>query len=103
MPAIIQIFFLAVSELEPPGSMLLYYIMLRGVDRFYMEYNRYPGVCTDDVEPDIVQLKSSLGKLLGEWGSGPLAKDDYVHEICRYGGCELHSVSAFIGRFMRMS
>lgn len=35
--------------------------------------------------------------MLGEWGCGPLAKDDYVHEICRFGGAELHSVSAMIG------
>ncbi|EEB19276.1 NEDD8-activating enzyme E1 regulatory subunit, putative [Pediculus humanus corporis] len=86
-----------VSELEPPGSMLLYYLLLRGVEKFYGEYNRYPGECNDDVQPDIVQLKGCIAKLLGEWGSGPLSKDDYVHEICRYGGCELHSISSFVG------
>ncbi|KAK6628877.1 hypothetical protein RUM43_002694 [Polyplax serrata] len=84
-------------ELEPPGSMLLYYLLFRGVERFYGEYNRYPGECNDDVEPDIVQVKGCIAKLLGEWGSGPLSKDDYVHEICRYGGCELHSISSFVG------
>jgi amyloid beta precursor protein binding protein 1 len=26
-----------------------------------------------------------------------LVKDDYVHEFCRFGGAELHSVSAMIG------
>lgn len=35
--------------------------------------------------------------MLSEWGCGPLAKDDYVHEFCRFGGAELHSVSAFLG------
>lgn len=24
-------------------------------------------------------------------------KDDYVHELCRFGGAELHSVSATLG------
>lgn len=98
---------------------MIYYVMLRGVDKFQAEYNSYPGEFDDQVEPDIVKLKVSpiytynilvtlhcsnrimlqtcLTKLLSEWGCGPLAKDDYVHEFCRFGGAELHSVSAFLG------
>lgn len=87
------------SELDPPGSLLLYYVLLRGVERFQSEYNCYPGELKDDVEPDIMRLKSCISKLLAEWGWAPLAKDDYIHELCRYGGCELHSVSAFVGKF----
>ena len=34
---------------------------------------------------------------MNEWGCGPLNKDDYLHAVCRFGGAELHSVSAFIG------
>lgn len=45
-------------------------------------------------------LQACISKLLNEWGCGPLAKDDYVHEICRYGGAELHSVSSFIGKHL---
>jgi len=86
---------LIAQELENPDSMMVYYVMLRGIDRFYSEYNIYPGEF--EVEPDIVKLKSCISKLLNEWGCGTLAKDDYVHEICRYGGAELHSVSSFIG------
>ncbi|XP_026284162.1 NEDD8-activating enzyme E1 regulatory subunit [Frankliniella occidentalis] len=86
---------LIAQELENPDSMMVYYVMLRGVDRFYSEYNLYPGEF--EVEPDIVKLKSCISKLLNEWGCGMLAKDDYVHEICRYGGSELHSVSSFMG------
>lgn len=96
--------------------------MLRGMDKFQAEYNSYPGEFDDQVEPDIVKLKvpsfnllielscimitvfcnqitlqTCLTKLLSEWGCGPLAKDDYVHEFCRFGGAELHSVSAFLG------
>ncbi|XP_075229316.1 nedd8-activating enzyme E1 regulatory subunit APP-BP1 [Lycorma delicatula] len=83
--------------LEDPDSMMIHYVMLRAVDRFFAEYNTYPGEFDDQVEPDIVKMKSCISKLLNEWGCGPLAKDDFVHEICRYGGAELHSVSAFIG------
>ncbi|XP_072745070.1 NEDD8-activating enzyme E1 regulatory subunit [Anoplolepis gracilipes] len=86
-----------VQNLETPESMMIYYVMLRGVDKFQAEYNSYPGEFDDQVEPDIVKLKTCLTKLLSEWGCGPLAKDDYVHEFCRFGGAELHSVSAFLG------
>ncbi|XP_024943494.1 NEDD8-activating enzyme E1 regulatory subunit isoform X2 [Cephus cinctus] len=85
------------QSLENPESMMVYYVVLRGVEKFQAEYNSYPGEFDDHVEPDIVKLKSCISKLLGEWGCGPLAKDDYVHEFCRYGGSELHSVSAFLG------
>uniref|UniRef100_A0A0V0G5L6 NEDD8-activating enzyme E1 regulatory subunit n=1 Tax=Triatoma dimidiata TaxID=72491 RepID=A0A0V0G5L6_TRIDM len=81
--------------IENPDSLIVYYVMLRGVDRFNGEYNHYPGEFGD--EHDIVKLKGCVSKLLSEWGCGSLSKDDYVHEICRYGGAELHSVSAFIG------
>ncbi|EGI68549.1 NEDD8-activating enzyme E1 regulatory subunit [Acromyrmex echinatior] len=86
-----------VQNLENPESMMIYYVMLRGVDKFQAEYNSYPGEFDDQVEPDIVKLKTCLTKLLSEWGCGPLAKDDYVHELCRFGGAELHSVSAYLG------
>ncbi|KAK0094715.1 hypothetical protein PV326_010216 [Microctonus aethiopoides] len=85
------------ESLENPESMMVYYVVLRGVQKFQAEYNSYPGEYNDHVEPDIVKLKACISKLLGEWGCGPLAKDDYIHEFCRFGGAELHSVSAFLG------
>ena len=39
---------------------MIYYVMLRGVDRFQLEYNRYPGEFEEQVEPDIVKLKVSI-------------------------------------------
>ncbi|XP_076766314.1 nedd8-activating enzyme E1 regulatory subunit APP-BP1 [Xylocopa sonorina] len=86
-----------VQSLENPESMMIYYVVLRGVEKFQAEYNSYPGEFDDQVEPDIVKLKACITKLLNEWGCGPLARDDYVHEFCRFGGSELHSVSAFLG------
>lgn len=50
-------FLFAAASLENPDSMLVYYVMLRGVDRFFSEYNTYPGEFDDQVEPDIVKLK----------------------------------------------
>lgn len=54
-----SLYFLAMN-LENPESPLIYYLMLRGVDRFYAEYNAYPGEFDDQVEPDIVKLKVKL-------------------------------------------
>ncbi|XP_016841229.1 NEDD8-activating enzyme E1 regulatory subunit [Nasonia vitripennis] len=85
------------QELENPESLMVYYVVLRGVEKFQAEYNAYPGEFDDHVEPDIVKLKACISKLLGEWGCGPLVKDDYVHEVCRFGGAELHSISATLG------
>ncbi|XP_014218170.1 NEDD8-activating enzyme E1 regulatory subunit [Copidosoma floridanum] len=85
------------QSLENSESLMVYYVALRGVEKFYTEYNAYPGEFDDHVEPDIVKLKACVSKLLGEWGLGALVKDDYIHELCRFGGAELHSVSSTIG------
>lgn len=39
---------------------MVYYVVLRGVDKFHAEYNAYPGEYDDHVEPDIVKLKVIL-------------------------------------------
>uniref|UniRef100_A0A6B0VCF8 NEDD8-activating enzyme E1 regulatory subunit n=1 Tax=Ixodes ricinus TaxID=34613 RepID=A0A6B0VCF8_IXORI len=88
---------LLLTNLDSPDSEMVYYVMLRAVDRFYNEYNRYPGFFEDQLETDISKLKTSLCHLLQDWASGPVAKDDYVHEMCRYGAAEIHTVAAFIG------
>lgn len=49
--------FFSVQSLENPESMMIYYVVLRGVEKFQAEYNSYPGEFDDQVEPDIVKLK----------------------------------------------
>lgn len=39
---------------------VLYYVLLRAADRFYAEWNRYPGYYEDTIETDIPQMKVSL-------------------------------------------
>lgn len=85
------------SYLEDPDSFMFYYVILRGLERFISEFNTYPGQFDDQVEPDVLKLKSIIGKLLSEWNCAHIIRDERVHEICRYGGAELHSVSAIIG------
>ncbi|XP_048731637.1 NEDD8-activating enzyme E1 regulatory subunit-like isoform X2 [Ostrea edulis] len=84
-------------EDEDEESELIYYVLLRGVDRFYEEYNRYPGGDNDQVEPDVQLLKGVITKLTHEWGLTSTVKEDYIHEICRYGASELHTVASVIG------
>ena len=38
-----------------------------------------------------------VNRLLTDWGCGPIVKDDFIHEMCRYGASEVHSVAAYIG------
>ncbi|CAH3109156.1 unnamed protein product [Pocillopora meandrina] len=83
--------------LEDPDSDVVFYILLKAVDRFYSQYHRYPGNFEDQVEADVVKLKCCLGSLLQEWSVNAGVKEEYVHEMCRYGASELHSVAAFIG------
>ncbi|XP_013393468.1 NEDD8-activating enzyme E1 regulatory subunit isoform X2 [Lingula anatina] len=75
----------------------IWYILLRAVDKFYADFNRYPGVYDDQVEADIPKLKTCLAKLLHEYGNVYNIKDDFVHEMCRYGAAEIHSVASFLG------
>ncbi|RWS26649.1 NEDD8-activating enzyme E1 regulatory subunit-like protein [Leptotrombidium deliense] len=87
---------LSTSDLNGDGgNELIFYLMLRSVMRFVTLYNRFPGA--DEVEADINLLKCCFKELLNEFGFQNLSKDDFIHEMCRYGGCELSSVAAFIG------
>lgn len=85
------------SYLEDPDSLIFYYVILRGLERFISEFNTYPGQLDDQVEPDLLKLKGIIGKLLSEWGYSHVLRDERVHEVCRYGGAELHSVSSILG------
>ncbi|KAJ8983471.1 hypothetical protein NQ317_014929 [Molorchus minor] len=75
------------SYLEDPDSLMFYYVILRGLERFISEFNTYPGQLDDHVEPDVLKLKSIIGKLMSEWSCSHQLRDERVHEVCRYGGC----------------
>ncbi|KAJ8249407.1 hypothetical protein GJAV_G00234470 [Gymnothorax javanicus] len=85
------------SCMDSPDSEMVLYLMLRAVDRFYQQHSRYPGVYNYQVEEDIGQLKTCVNGLLQEYGLNVSVKDDYVHEFCRYGAAEPHTVAAFLG------
>ncbi|XP_017844332.1 nedd8-activating enzyme E1 regulatory subunit [Drosophila busckii] len=81
------------NELQDP--LTAYNFALRAYERFLSECGSIPGECA--VEQDIGRLKSIASKMLTDLGLQASISDDVLHEICRYGGAELHAVSAFIG------
>ncbi|KAA0723555.1 NEDD8-activating enzyme E1 regulatory subunit APP-BP1 [Triplophysa tibetana] len=80
-----------------PDSEMVLYLMLRSVERFYQQHSRYPGVYNYQVEEDINKLKLCVNSLLLEYSLNVNVKDDYIHEFCRYGAAEPHTVAAFLG------
>jgi len=87
------------SQLDDPDSDAIYYLILRAADRFVSERGVSPGAATVDIESDIGLLKSCLNQVVADAGITIThgQYDEHVHEVCRYGGAELHSVAAFLG------
>jgi len=86
-------------NLDDPESDGLYYLVLRAVDRYMTEFGTSPGLTEADIELDIGRLKTITSAMLGQMGlnTAPQGIDEHIHEVCRYGGAELHSVAAFLG------
>lgn len=78
-----------------PNSMMMIYIALRALDKFESEHGTSPGDIY--VESDTARIKSIAHKFLNEWGITASFNDEWAHELCRYGGAEIHTVSAFMG------
>merc|ERR1719290_857809 len=87
------------AQLDDPDSDAIYYLILRAADRFVSERGVSPGAATVDIESDIGLLKSCLNQVVADAGITIThgQYDEHVHEVCRYGGAELHSVAAFLG------
>ncbi|MQM19981.1 hypothetical protein Taro_052996 [Colocasia esculenta] len=63
-----------------------FYILLRAVDRFEANYNRFPGVF-DGYDTKFIPFRCNASAL----------SEDLISEICRFGAAELHAVAAFVG------
>ncbi|VFQ62173.1 unnamed protein product [Cuscuta campestris] len=75
-----------------------FYILLRAADRFYANYNKFPGQLDGEMDEDISRLKTTAISLLNDLGcNGSTLAEDLINEMCRYGAAELHAVAAFIG------
>jgi len=85
---------------QNPDSEVTYYLILRAVDRFQTDFNVLPGGDDYQFEADIGRLKTCMSNIMSECYKGistSLIKDDYVHEVCRYGAAEPHAMAALIG------
>ncbi|KAL0916902.1 hypothetical protein M5K25_014455 [Dendrobium thyrsiflorum] len=94
----------AISELqkymtdEDFSFSVSFYILLRAVDRFTANYNRFPGLFDNEMEEDISRLKTIAVGVLSDSGlHGSTLAEDLINEMCRFGGAEIHPVAAFIG------
>ncbi|EYU34031.1 hypothetical protein ABFS82_13G014900 [Erythranthe guttata] len=75
-----------------------FYILLRAVDRFAANCNRFPGQLDGEMDEEISRLKTTAITLLNDLGcNGSTLTEDLINEMCRYGAAELHAVAAFIG------
>lgn len=83
------------NNIEDPSTLIANYVVLRAMERFQTEFGYLPGEC--EVEADTARIKALVGKLLHDWGVHAPVTDELAHEICRYGGSEIHSVSSFMG------
>lgn len=89
-------------DIEVCDSDVVWYVLLRAVDLFHSEFRCYPGYFAEQVETDIMRLKVCVNKLLSDWSGGSGCpglniKDDHIHEMCRYGAAQVHSVASYIG------
>ncbi|XP_055845452.1 nedd8-activating enzyme E1 regulatory subunit isoform X1 [Episyrphus balteatus] len=84
-----------VDNFETQGTLAEYYVGFLAYERYQTEFGNIPGELY--VENDTSKLKGIANKMLAEWGVHSQISDDLIHEICSYGGAEVHTVSAFIG------
>ncbi|EER17702.1 NEDD8-activating enzyme E1 regulatory subunit, putative [Perkinsus marinus ATCC 50983] len=76
-----------------PESQARLYLGLRAIQVFRLEHNdSYPG--PDDVA-ELASIANGLVPHLADKGS--VLGDSLAQELCRYEGCELHTISAVIG------
>lgn len=86
------------SEIEgSTNSLMMIYVALRALDKFESEHGTSPGDIY--VESDTARIKSIANKFFNEWGISASFSDEWAHELCRYGGAEIHTVSAFMGMY----
>lgn len=55
------------------------------------------GSNTEQLFEDIAAVQAILLSLQSEWGLHTQVSADVVHEMCRYGGAELHNIAAIVG------
>lgn len=86
-----------VSSMEAGDNLIEFYIGLRAMEKFQTEYGRMPDEVS--MEGDTARLKVICHKMLSDWSVSHPMNDDVLTELCRYGGNEIHTISAFMGKY----
>jgi amyloid beta precursor protein binding protein 1 len=85
---------------DPVQTPIYWYLALRAADRFQTKHGRWPGEADAQVAGDVDAVWSELEQLAKEYGCvempGCLSRD-HAAEVVRYGGGELHPISALVG------
>jgi amyloid beta precursor protein binding protein 1 len=90
------------DEDQPEGRNVMWYLLVRAVGAFEGKHGRLPGNTDASVAADVPLLIQELDVVVRELGielsdEVRSQKDDFVQEMVRYGGCELHNIAAFQG------
>jgi amyloid beta precursor protein binding protein 1 len=75
-----------------------WYMALRAAERFQSKHGRQPGACANTQCADDLKLLTALAtELWLECKLEAKLDEEYLSELVRYGGEELHNVAAFLG------
>jgi len=86
------------AALDDGASSGTLYVLLRAAQAFRAERSFWPGEDDFSVESDMPVLKQFVTEVAKELGLSTCAiSDDLVHEFCRWGGSELHSIASVMG------
>ncbi len=90
------------DEDQPEGRNVMWFLLLRAVAAFEAKHARLPGDTDASVAADVPLLRQELDSVVRELGielSDEVKgqQDDFVQEMVRYGGSELHNIAAFQG------
>ncbi|KAI8838405.1 hypothetical protein BC829DRAFT_447409 [Chytridium lagenaria] len=87
--------------LDDLDNHVVFYILLRAVDKFEEAYKKLPGAegaFSEDLEVDIGHLKKTVASLCSKWQLNPSSiSDDHIHETVRCGGAELPAMAGIMG------
>ena len=96
----LSMLFMMINEDENAKN-IVWYLLFRAVDAFFIKNGRYPGDTDKTYEEDIKALQELAQTFAKEssldfTGAFPNL-NDYAHEMTRYGGGELHNVASIVG------
>jgi len=76
-----------------------WYLAFRAAGRFQEQHGRLPGDRNDDGQGDYDALKKEADALVAELEFDPdsAIPVNYLKEICRFGGSQIHSICSYMG------